>query len=209
MGNQDEIFHPFQSSTIKNYRNRDEQIRVEISKREAIQQIEQVYNAQYDPNCGLDGCFDVWNQLLVCEAIDEATPIKHTHPKEQKNNYEETNQGNTFQVKGKGLGYMVTTPQKYDYDEILNVFTTKKETTKENLALFLAQKLDDINSLNYYEIQVTKHRIDFLRNCLLVTLAAYTKGKVMKSKAAYFTGVLKNKVYLAERLKKYKQKHTT
>lgn len=104
---------------------------------------------------------------------------------------------------------MVKTSKKYDYDDILNIFTTKKETSRENLAFFLARALDDINSLGYYETLVKAHRIDLLRNCLIITLANFEKGIITKAKAKYFTGVFKNKLAQAERLKKYKQKHTT
>lgn len=188
------------------YRTRDEEIRARISKNEAIRLIEEDYHARYDSD---NIFFDAWDQLLACEAITEANPIKNTPPREQGNNYEEINEGNRFQVRGKGLGYMVTAPQKYDYDEILKIFTTKKETSKEDLALFLAKTLDDLNSLNYYESLVSKHRTDFLRNCLIITLTAFQNDWVTKTKAAYFTGVIKRKILLAERLRKYKQKHTT
>lgn len=46
-----------------------------MNQLEVIKQIEQL-GGQYDPNCGLDGCFTVWDQLLTCEAIAESTPVK-------------------------------------------------------------------------------------------------------------------------------------
>lgn len=68
-----------QNEHIGEYRNREEQIRAEISKEEAIHQIEEVYHSHYDPDCGLDGCFDAWEQLLACEAFAESTPVRDAY----------------------------------------------------------------------------------------------------------------------------------
>lgn len=192
---------------MTNYQNRDKEARAQLSIKEAKDQIQNTYHAGYASDPG----FDAYDQLLACETLTEGTSIKDTPPGEQKDNHEETDEAKMFQVKvrGKGLGYMVTAPQKYDYDEILSIFTTKRKTTKEDLALFLAKTLNDLNSLNYYESLVSKHRTDFLRNSLIITLTAFQNGWITKTKASYFTGVIKGKILLAERLKKYKQKHTT
>lgn len=169
---------------------------MQLNTDEAILQIQEVYHAQYDPG----SCLDIWDQLLACEAVAEATPIKNKNTKMKV-------EGSMLKVKVQGA--MVATSLKYDYGKILEIFTTKKQKSKENLAFLLSQALNDPESLSYYEKLISKHRTDFLRNCLLITLIADRQGKVVKTKGAYFTGVLKNKIAFAERLKKYKQNHKT
>lgn len=84
---QGSIFHPFPSEiTQRTYRTRDEQVRAELTQEEVIRRIEQVYHARYDPECGLDGCFDAWDQLLACEAIAEATPVRDNNYQKRKEN---------------------------------------------------------------------------------------------------------------------------
>lgn len=66
------------------YNSRSDEVRAEISKDEVIRLIEQVYHSQYVPNHGLDGCFDVWDQLLACESIGEATSVRESTNTEEK-----------------------------------------------------------------------------------------------------------------------------
>lgn len=61
------------------YQTSGEEVRAEISIDQAIQKLEKVYGVKYAsdiPN------FDVWDQLLACEALAEATPIKESYEKE-------------------------------------------------------------------------------------------------------------------------------
>lgn len=95
MSDQSDIFHPYSISTAINYRSRDEQIRAEISKDEAVRRIEQIYHAQYDPDCGLDGCFDAWDQLLACESVNESTPVRDNYNQiKEENNANENSRVN-------------------------------------------------------------------------------------------------------------------
>lgn len=73
-----EDYHQIQPNT-KNYRSREEEIRTELSKSEVIRRIEQIYHAQYDPDLE---SFDAWNQLLACETVVEATPVKNDYQQE-------------------------------------------------------------------------------------------------------------------------------
>lgn len=81
--------------------------------------------------------------------------------------------------------------------------------SKDDIAYYLAKELDDLDSLSYYENLIRTRRRDFLRNCLVITLSAFKRGQITKTKAAYFTGVTKRKTAQQERIKRYKGKHTT
>ena len=56
------------------YQNRDHQVRSELTKEEALRQIEEKYQQKYAP----DSTFDAWDQFLACEAVAESTPISPT-----------------------------------------------------------------------------------------------------------------------------------
>lgn len=56
----------------KKYSSREEEIRAELTFKEVIRRIKEVYQAEYDssrPN------FDAWDQLLACESLSESSPI--------------------------------------------------------------------------------------------------------------------------------------
>lgn len=57
-------------------RTREEEVRATVSKEEAIRRISQL-GGQYDPT---NIAFDLYNQLLACESIAEATPVKERDP---------------------------------------------------------------------------------------------------------------------------------
>lgn len=80
------------------FSSRDEEIRATISKEETTRLIEKVYLVQYDPDCGLNGCFDAWDQLLACESIAESTTIKEFLHKEKDEN------NKNVDVSGSGIG---------------------------------------------------------------------------------------------------------
>lgn len=58
----------------------NEQLRSKFSKDEAIRQITEIYNSQYDPNSNLD----VYDQLLICESLDESTPVRDNYSQDNK-----------------------------------------------------------------------------------------------------------------------------
>lgn len=79
------------------YRSRDEEVRATISKEEAIKRIHE-YGAEYDES---NTDFDVYNQLLACEAIAESTPTDSYSNKDIKEvvvAYEDENDGCKQQV---------------------------------------------------------------------------------------------------------------
>lgn len=72
------------------YRNREEEVRATVSKEEAIKLI-QKYGGVYDEQ---NTDFDVYDQLLACEALSESTPAQ---------TYKETNNTNeSVLVNGNG-----------------------------------------------------------------------------------------------------------
>jgi len=168
---------------------------------ETIRKIES-YGAKYDPESDLSA----FDQLQICKAIEEATPVSPN---------------NDFPPKGKGYvkgnkGSMVTgvsyDEKKGENEKLTNVVCLDKlnsPKSKENIAYDLAKELDDLDSLPYYENLIRTRRRDFLRNCLIITLSASRKGQIKKSKASYFTGVVKRKSALQERIKRYKRKKYT
>jgi len=78
---------------------------------------------------------------------------------------------------------------------------------KGDVAFHLAIALEDEENLAWYQKLARERRSDFLKNCLRVTLEDSAKGVIKKTKAAYFTGVIKRKTAQQERLKEYKKKH--
>lgn len=52
-----------------------------LSKEEVIRRIEQIYHQKYNQN--LEN-FDVYDQLLACEAVEESTPVEETYYKEKE-----------------------------------------------------------------------------------------------------------------------------
>jgi len=78
---------------------------------------------------------------------------------------------------------------------------------KEDVAYHLAITLDDEMSLAWYSKLARERRKDFLKNCLQITLNAFGKRTINKTKAAYFAGVIKYKTNEQERLQEYKKRH--
>lgn len=155
---------------------------------EIIKKIEN-YGAKYDPDSELSA----FDQLQICESRAETE------------NEERIKEKVRFKVKG-NQGSMVSNVSSTSSNDII---PTKKKASNDLIAYLLAQKLDDLDNLPYYEKLIRERRSDFLKNCLVITLIAYQQGKITKTKAAYFTGVVKQKTALQKRIKKYKEKHTT
>lgn len=165
---------------------------------ETIKKIES-YGAKYDPESNLSA----FDQLQICEAIEEATLVSSN---------------NGFSPGGKGYvrGNKVSIVTNVSYDEkngedkkptnVVCLDNPNISKSKDNIAYYLAKELEDLDSLSYYENLVRARRRDFLRNCLVITLNASKRGQIMTSKAAYFTGVVKRKTALQERIKRYKKK---
>ena len=80
---------------------------------------------------------------------------------------------------------------------------------KEDVGYHLAIALDDEENLAWYQKLARERRRDFLKNCLRITLDAFEKGVIKKTKAAYFAGIVRFKTNQQELLEEYKRKHTT
>ena len=109
--------------------------------------------------------------------------------------------------KVKGIKVSMVTAVAYDgkRDKAL----TKKKSSKEEVSFKLAEVLDDLENLPWYEKLVNERRCDFLKNCLVITLSAYKRRVITTTKAKYFTGVVKQRTAGLERIKRYKRRHTT
>lgn len=78
---------------------------------------------------------------------------------------------------------------------------------KEDVPYHLAIALDDEENLAWYSKLARERRRDFLKNCLQITLNAFENKIINKTKAAYFTGVVKFKTAQQNRLEEYKKRH--
>jgi len=65
----------------KRYSCREEEIRATLTHKECIRRIKEEYHSEYDLT---NETFDVWNQLLACEALSESEPI--TEYKQEQSN---------------------------------------------------------------------------------------------------------------------------
>ncbi len=126
----------------------------------------------------------------IDDAIKEATPVSKKKPKCKKD----------FVPKVVGTNHTNDTFNDNDY-------LTLRKTTRERAAFRIAEILEDFENLPFYEKLINSRRRDFIINCLVITMNAYKQGKITKNKGAYFTGVVKQKTALQERIKRYKAKH--
>jgi len=157
-----------------------------------------------DKTIDLDKLFGIKNSDFGLSQDDEKWLQEELPVENPKQNPE-------YKVKVKGNKGCMVTNVSYDKNKYVSdiKIPTKRQATKEAIAFYLAQKLDDLESLPYYEKLVDERRVDFLRNCLVITLIAHRQDKISTTKAKYFTGVVKEKTALQERVKRYKQKHIT
>ncbi len=78
---------------------------------------------------------------------------------------------------------------------------------KDKVGFHLAIALEDEENLAWYQKLARERRSDFLKNCLRATLQASEQGSIRKTKAAYFTGVVKTRTFQQKLLEEYKKKH--
>lgn len=138
------------------FSSRDKEIRATISKEEAIRLIENVYGAQYDPLCGSDGCFNVWDQLLACESVAEATPIKEYSNRE---NVDKTVESENVYVNGNG-----GSKQKVNFELTETKLQIIKKLEKCNcltppikIASYLTEFFKECGSESGYWLYVSQH----------------------------------------------------
>lgn len=129
-----------------------------------------------------------------CREIEES--IRETEANHINNsNKDNANRGNSISVKG----ICNMDSQEYGVDDF--------PEDKAEVVIHLSIALDDENNLIWYQKLARERRSDFLKNCLKETLKAFREGRIVKTKAAFFAGVVKNKTLQQERIIQYKKKH--
>ena len=74
------------------------------------------------------------------------------------------------------------------FEELFNELQGKPEA----VAISLAERLDDIKSLDYYKILCKQTNLQILLNALSFVKDADAKGKIRTNKAVYFLAILRN-----------------
>jgi len=93
------------------------------------------------------------------------------------------------------------------YDSIESYLGNRRNDNNDNLSYKLAKILDDLENLPYYEKLVSERRMDFLRNCLIITLNAQRKGIIRTTIAKYFTGVVKARTAGIKRIRQWEERN--
>ena len=78
---------------------------------------------------------------------------------------------------------------------------------KEEVALHLVLALEDEENISYYQKLARERRADFLKHCLKLTIDGCKNNKIKTTKAKYFTGIVKARTLLQERIETYKSKY--
>lgn len=73
----------------------------------------------------------------------------------------------------------------------VNVEQSEKEEKIKFVARDLAEKLDDLKSLNFYLKIARGNKAEFLYQCLSIALSTQREGKIRTTLARYFVGVFK------------------
>lgn len=184
-----------QKNNNNKFISRDAEIRSTISEDKAIHLIENNYSIQYDPNCGTCGCFDVWDQLLACESVAEATPIKeyfHFHKEKDENN-------ENVDVNG-----MINDgcKQKVDFEltesklqVIENLKNCNCQTSPKEVATFLEEFFKEYDSKPGHWLYVSQHWNPIAINRTFSALIKlHESGRAtIQSWAAYFVFLIKKR----------------
>lgn len=140
--------------------------------------------------------------------MEEELKKQNTNDVSENSDFSEKDKQDINEVLAQGEGFSV---------EGKDVWLPPKENTaidqfpenKDEVAFHLAIILGDEESLPWYEKLARERRRDFLKNCLRITLNMFQKGNINKTKAAYFSGVVKGKTAQQQRLEEYKKRHTS
>lgn len=165
------------------------------SDQETIRKIES-YGAKYDPNCFAGSALD---QLLVCESLAEATPIKKKNPAPKFENNSETKEENKEIKK-----YNPFVSSLYTTYTLLPKMTGRKKDP-EFIGKFVAKAVEDEDNVEQYILQAYERRPAFIRSALRITLEA--KGSIRGSVKAYYWGVCNAKDEDLKRLYAYRARH--
>lgn len=172
----------------KIYSCRDEQIRVQLTKDEVIHLIGEAYHQGYNPNLPN---FDVWDQLLACEAVAEATPVKEDYfiRKEVVNENASVNGNGNDSIK-RQVNFELTQSKLLFIAKLkeCNYLTSPKIIAKLLEELFFEWKSVGGHWL-YIAQQYTPKAINSVINRIV---QLHSSGRItVQNPAAYFTSLIK------------------
>lgn len=122
---------------------------------DTIRRIEQVYHSQYDPNHGLDGCFDARDQLLACEAVAQGTPLRDNYHQKKEGSVNENTSvnGDVFDSYKRNASFELTESKRQIITQ-LEVCTYRTPPIK--VAAFLEEFFREWPSCSGYWLSVTQ-----------------------------------------------------
>lgn len=168
------------------YKTRDEEVKAAITEEEAIRRIEEIYQAQYD---SANQNFSIWDQLLACEAVEEATPISDTY----YNKFNNLNENGS--VKGSDNGSYKRRANFELSDDQLRAISTLGEYSlsspiefEEQLAIVFNKYPSNPGHWLYIAQHHTLRQINWSIN---YTLMLNKSGRIRKNPAACFTNDIK------------------
>lgn len=157
----------------------------EVSESEAIHRIEEVYHAHYDPNSGLDA----WNQLLACEAIAEAIPVReyYYHERNKENVGVNGFANDSYKLKDN----FDLTPGKLEIIEKLKKYNSS--TRPPEIAKLLEELLSGYNTTSGWWLRVAQQWTPkAINSALNRMIKVHTFGQVtIRNPAKYFTYLIK------------------
>lgn len=173
---------------VRHFRSRYEQVRYELSKEEAIDRIEKIYKASYDP---LSLSFDVWDQLLACESIEEATPLI------QNSKDENLNTKTSVYVNGNDT-YKQRINQELTQSKlaiIANLKTRTYRTPPIEIARLLNQLFLNSNTKDGWWLYVAQHWPPrAITRVISLMIKQHRRGEsTIKNPAGYFTDRIKHR----------------
>lgn len=168
------------------YRSRDEEVRATISKEEAIKRIHE-YGAEYDDS---NADFDVYDQLLACEAINESIPINSYSYKDTKQDvvaYEDGNDGSKQQVS------FELTPSKLRAIEQLTEMNYR--TTPPEIAMQLEIIFDGYGTKpGWWLVVAQRWNPRAINRDIAKLVKLHSSGRItLKNPAAYFSFLIQKR----------------
>ena len=174
------------------YKTREEQIRATISKEEAIKLIEGFYHARYDPN--FEPNFDVYDQLLACEAIAEATPVKDysLYKNTQSENANSSVNGNNGSGKNKVNLELNPSKTELNFELINELKNCNSSTPPKNIASLLERIFKPWESKEGHWLWIAQNYTARTINWVMTaTIREYLRGGIRKNPPSYFTYLIK------------------
>lgn len=157
---------------------------MQLTTVEAIRQIQGVYKSQYDPA----SFFSVFDQLLICETLAEAIPVKERFVEENTSVNRSVNDSSKQQINAElfsGKQHLIEQLRKSTY-----------RTPPCEVATYLETLFADYQSRSVHWLYVAQHwaprRINGVINRLI--RLQKTGSKTIANPAAYFTFLIKKRV---------------